>query len=132
MKRHLKSYKAEKCLECPTYDKKFTTLHGLQLHQEKANCGMAEDDFVATMVELLYQNVEGYNEILDESNSIIVEDRQEKQQIETIEEENSQSEVSKSNNVMFIFATDRMCVISGFSQGIWSYWIKSAFKDSVL
>ena len=78
---------------------------------------MAEDDFVATMVELLYQNVEGYNEILDESNSIIVEDRQEKQQIET-EEENSQSEVSKSNNVMFIFATDRMCVISGFSQGI--------------
>ena len=79
---------------------------------------MAEDDFVATMVELLYQNVEGYNEILDESNSIIVEDRQEKQQIETIEEENSQSEVSKSNNVMFIFATDRMCVISGFSQGI--------------
>ena len=79
---------------------------------------MAEDDFVATMVELPYQNVEGYNEILDESNSIIVEDRQEKQQIETIEEENSQSEVSKSNNVMFIFATDRMCVISGFSQGI--------------
>ena len=79
---------------------------------------MAEDDFVATMVELPYQNVEGYNKILDESNSIIVEDRQEKQQIETIEEENSQSEVSKSNNVMFIFATDRMCVISGFSQGI--------------
>ena len=79
---------------------------------------MAEDDFVATMVELPYQNVEGYNEILDESNSIIVEDRQEKQQIETIEEENSQSEVSKSNNVLFIFATDRMCVISGFSQGI--------------
>ena len=79
---------------------------------------MAEDDFVATMVELPYQNVEGYNEILDESNSIIVEDRQEKQQIETIEEENFQSEVSKSNNVMFIFATDRMCVISGFSQGI--------------
>ena len=79
---------------------------------------MAEDDFVATMVELPYQNVEGYNEILDESNSIIVEDRQEKQQIETIEEENSQSEVSKGNNVMFIFATDRMCVISGFSQGI--------------
>ena len=79
---------------------------------------MAEDDFVATMVELPYQNVDGYNEILDESNSIIVEDRQEKQQIETIEEENSQSEVSKSNNVMFIFATDRMCVISGFSQGI--------------
>ena len=79
---------------------------------------MAEDDFVATMVELPYQNVEGYNEILDESNSIIVEDRQEKQQIETIEEENSQSEVSKSNNVMFVFATDRMCVISGFSQGI--------------
>ena len=79
---------------------------------------MAEDDFVATMVELPYQNVEGYNEILDESNSIIVEDRLEKQQIETIEEENSQSEVSKSNNVMFIFATDRMCVISGFSQGI--------------
>ena len=79
---------------------------------------MAEDDFVATMVELPYQNVEGYNEILDESNSIIVEDRLEKQQIETIEEENSQSEVSKSNNVMFVFATDRMCVISGFSQGI--------------
>ena len=79
---------------------------------------MAEDDFVATMVELPYQNVEGYNEILDESNSIIVEDRQEKQQIETIEEENSQSEVSKSNYIMFIFATDRMCVISGFSQGI--------------
>ena len=79
---------------------------------------MAEDDFVATMVELPYQNVEGYNEILDESNSIIVEDRQEKQQIETIEEENSQSEVSKSNHIMFIFATDRMCVISGFSQGI--------------
>ena len=79
---------------------------------------MAEDDFVATMVELPYQNVEGYNEILDESNSIIVEDRLEKQQIETIEEENSQSEVSKSNHIMFIFATDRMCVISGFSQGI--------------
>ena len=75
MKRHLKSCKAEKCLECPTYDKKFTTLHGLQWHQEKANCGLAEDDFVAAMVELLYQNVEGYNEILDESNSIIVEDR---------------------------------------------------------
>ena len=36
---------------------------------------MAEDDFVATMVELPYQNVEGYNEILDESNSIIVENR---------------------------------------------------------
>ena len=79
---------------------------------------MAEDDFVATVVELPYQNVEGYNEILDESNSIIVEDRQEKQQTETIEEENSQSEVSKSNCIMFIFATDRMCVISGFSQGI--------------
>ena len=88
---------------------------------------MAEDDFFATMVELQYQNVEGYNEILDESNSIIVEDGQEEplveayavnQQIETIEEENSQSEVSKSNNVMFVFATDRMCVISGFSQGI--------------
>ena len=88
---------------------------------------MAEDDFFATMVELPYQNVEGYNEILDESNGIIVEDGQEEplveayavnQQIETIEEENSQSEVSKSNHIMFIFATDRMCVISGFSQGI--------------
>ena len=81
---------------------------------------MVEDDLVATMVELPFQN-------FDESNSIIVEDRQEEpldkayavnEQIETIEEENSQSEVSKSNYIMFIFATDRMCVISGFSIGI--------------
>ena len=88
---------------------------------------MGEDDLVAKMVELLYQNFEGHNEILDESNSIIVEDRQEEpldeayavdEQIETIEEENSQSEVSKSNYIMFIFATDRMRVISGFSLGI--------------
>ena len=128
LKRHLKSCKAEKCLECATCDKKLTTLSGLQLHQEKANCDIVEDDFVATMVELPYQNFEGHNEILDESNSIIVEDRQEEpldeayavdKQIETIEEEeNSQSEVNKSNYIMFIFAMDRMCVISGFSLGI--------------
>ena len=50
MKRQLKSFKAEKCLKCPTYDKTFTTLRGLQLHQEKANCDMVEDDFVATIL----------------------------------------------------------------------------------
>ena len=59
LKRHLKSCKAEKCLECPTCDKKFTTLPGLQLHQEKANCDMVEDDFVATMVELPIPEVRG-------------------------------------------------------------------------
>ena len=127
LKRHLKSCKAEKCLECLTCDKKFTTLRSLQLHQEKANCDMVEDDFVATMIKLPHQNFEGRNEILDESNIIIVEDRQQEplhevyavnEQIETIEEENSQSEVSKSNYIMFIFATDRICVISGFSLGI--------------
>ena len=94
LKRHLKSYKAEKCLKCPTCDKTFTTLRGLQLHQEKANCDMVGDDFVATVVELPYQNFEGHNEILDESNSIIV-DRQEEpldeayavdEQIQIIEE----------------------------------------------
>ena len=126
-KSHLKSCKVGKCLESPTCDKKFTTLRGLQSYQEKANCDMVEDDFVATTVELSSQNFEGHNQILDESNSIIVEDRQEEpldeayavnEQTETIEEENSQSEVSKSNYIMIIFALDRICVISGFSLGI--------------
>ena len=70
LKRHLTSWRAKKCLECPTCDKKFTILRGLQLDQEKANYYMAEDDFVATMVELPYQNFERNNEILNESNSI--------------------------------------------------------------
>ena len=37
---------------------------------------MVEDDFVASKVEVPYQNFEGHNKILDEPNSIIVEDRQ--------------------------------------------------------
>ena len=65
---------------------------------------MVEDDFVASKVEVPYQNFEGHNKILDESNSIIVEDRQEEpfdeayavdEQIETIEE-NSQSRLVKA------------------------------------
>ena len=66
---------------------------------------MVEDDFVASKVEVPYQNFEGHNKILDESNSIIVEDRQEEpfneayavdEQIETKEEENSQSRLVKA------------------------------------
>ena len=66
---------------------------------------MVEDDFVASKVEVPYQNFEGHNKILDESNSIIVEDRKEEpfdeayavdEQIETIEEENSQSRLVKA------------------------------------
>ena len=70
LKRHLTSWKAEKCLECPTCDEKFTILRGLQLDQEKANYYMVEDNFVATMVELPYQNFGRNNEIPNESKSI--------------------------------------------------------------
>ena len=79
---------------------------------------MVEDDFVASKVEVPYQNFEGHNKILDESNSIIVEDRQEEpfdeayavdEQIETIEEENSQSRLVKAI-ILFSYLLGIECV----------------------